>query len=199
MDSSRLVALLLVLLVVMSSMPTYAGGLIGDIISSTIDVPILPEATSSQQAVDPAVAKAANEALIAYYQTYKMSLRAYEAERAQSSEAIRWQMTTARIVFTLVILIVASGVAFCWAQFWLSRRTTDSHSVADVELSATGVKVSSPVLGVVVLALSLAFFYLYLQFVYPIHVIGETTITKSEPPMPKLEANSSRRFTVPLK
>jgi hypothetical protein len=37
-----------------------------------------------------------------------------------------------------------------------------------LELSTTGLKVSSPVLGVVILALSLGFFYLYLVYAYPI-------------------------------
>jgi len=41
----------------------------------------------------------------------------------------------------------------------------------DLELSTTGVKVSSNILGVVILSLSLAFFYLYLAFVYPIQEI----------------------------
>ncbi len=32
----------------------------------------------------------------------------------------------------------------------------------------TGFRIASPVLGVLILGLSLGFFYLYLQFVYPI-------------------------------
>jgi hypothetical protein len=40
-----------------------------------------------------------------------------------------------------------------------------------LEASATGIKLSSPVLGVIILALSLAFFYLYLVHVYPIEEI----------------------------
>jgi hypothetical protein len=37
-----------------------------------------------------------------------------------------------------------------------------------IELSTGGLKISSPVLGVIILGLSLAFFYLYLVYVYPI-------------------------------
>jgi hypothetical protein len=36
---------------------------------------------------------------------------------------------------------------------------------------ASGIKVSSPVLGVVILVISLAFFYFYLVYVYPIENI----------------------------
>lgn len=38
----------------------------------------------------------------------------------------------------------------------------------DLEASIGNVKVSSPVLGVVILLLSLMFFYVYLVYVYPI-------------------------------
>jgi len=40
--------------------------------------------------------------------------------------------------------------------------------VHQLELGQTGLKVSSPVLGVIILVISLAFFYLYLVYVYPI-------------------------------
>jgi hypothetical protein len=38
----------------------------------------------------------------------------------------------------------------------------------EIEVSASGAKVSTPVIGVIILTLSLAFFYLYLKFVFPI-------------------------------
>ena len=40
--------------------------------------------------------------------------------------------------------------------------------VTSFSASATGISVSSPVLGVIILVISLAFFYLYLVYVYPI-------------------------------
>jgi hypothetical protein len=40
-----------------------------------------------------------------------------------------------------------------------------------LDLSTAGLKVSSPVLGVIILVISLAFFYLYLVYVYPISEI----------------------------
>lgn len=58
----------------------------------------------------------------------------------------------------------------CHADDAGAGKTGDAkeHSV---ELSTSGIKVSSPVLGVIILALSLAFFYLYLVYVYPIKEI----------------------------
>ena len=37
-----------------------------------------------------------------------------------------------------------------------------------LEVSAKGIVVNSSVMGVIILALSLAFFYLYLVYIYPI-------------------------------
>ena len=45
---------------------------------------------------------------------------------------------------------------------------TESAQVTQIEASLQGIKVSSPVLGVIILTISLLFFYLYLYFVYPI-------------------------------
>jgi hypothetical protein len=41
----------------------------------------------------------------------------------------------------------------------------------NLELSANGIKVSSSVLGVIVLLISMAFFYLYARYVYPIQEV----------------------------
>lgn len=40
------------------------------------------------------------------------------------------------------------------------------------EASLKGIKISSSVIGLIVLAMSMAFFYLYLKFVYPIQTLG---------------------------
>lgn len=50
----------------------------------------------------------------------------------------------------------------------LSENSSDPVSVTKIEASLQGIKVSSPVLGVIILIISLLFFYLYLIFVYPV-------------------------------
>jgi hypothetical protein len=52
-----------------------------------------------------------------------------------------------------------------------SAGPTEPESITEFEASAKGIKVSSPVLGVIILVISLAFFYLYLVYVYPISEI----------------------------
>jgi hypothetical protein len=50
-----------------------------------------------------------------------------------------------------------------------------------LEISTTGLKVSSSVLGVVILAMSMAFFYLYTRYVYPIQEVHHDTAAAADP------------------
>ena len=59
-------------------------------------------------------------------------------------------------------------------QFWFGLRRGKPDDSGEVDVSLDGVKVRSQFLGVVTLALSLAFFYLYLKTVYPIVEIADT-------------------------
>jgi hypothetical protein len=68
-------------------------------------------------------------------------------------------------------MLVGAGIVFAALQFriGLKRTTADARDIAtELDLSTKGVKVSSPVLGVIILVISFAFFYLYLVYVYPI-------------------------------
>ena len=75
------------------------------------------------------------------------------------------------------MLIVLSGLAFAGIQFYISmkqmsvrKKSEDNQlgSGTNLELSASGIKVTSSVLGIIILAISIGFFYLYLAHVYPI-------------------------------
>jgi hypothetical protein len=102
-----------------------------------------------------------------------------------------WQFVTSKLVFCLVIGMVLAGLYFSWMHFRATLRPSTVHGkvVASVkprlppadpdaepnvpaaevtQFEAYGFKISTPVFGVVILALSLGFFYLYLQTVYPI-------------------------------
>ena len=94
-----------------------------------------------------------------------------------------WQLLSSRIIFVVVILLVLLGVYFSGVQFHRGLRearaqqaaadteTPSSEPVTEIEASMQGIKVSSSTLGVIILVISLAFFYLYLVFVYPIKEI----------------------------
>ncbi len=122
----------------------------------------------------PGALAEAEKAFIAYY--------AYRAQGyAHRHEVFRWQLFSSRIIFGAVIALVALGVYFSWLQFMAGRRKSppakgepnpeERRTTSTVKFSTSGIEVSSPVLGVIILAISLAFFYLYLVHVYPINEV----------------------------
>jgi hypothetical protein len=130
--------------------------------------------------LDDAGRAALQASLTAYYQ-YRES--GYVHRRA----VFDWQLFSSKIIFYLVILLVLLGVYFSWLQFMAEHRKPAKREAVEVETTAPvdgdkprggllttfkagsgGLEVSSPVLGIVILAISLAFFYLYLTHVYPI-------------------------------
>lgn len=113
---------------------------------------------------DAKVAERCTAALFSYYDYYTFGLK-------HRQKVIWWQHFSSRIIFGIVLSLVVIGVYFAWRQF--SAALTHGGNMAElptstVEIGSKGVKVSSPILGIIILALSLGFFYLYLVFVYPI-------------------------------
>jgi hypothetical protein len=111
---------------------------------------------------DEATNTAFLEAMQAYY--------AYRVAGLQHrSRVFQWQLFSSRVIFAVVLVLVGAGIIFAALQFRAGLRPGGGGSgVTEIDLSATSVKVSSPVLGVIILVISLAFFYLYLVYVYPI-------------------------------
>ncbi len=106
------------------------------------------------------------------------ALKAYYDYRREGYDhrkrVFEWQLLSSRIIFVVVIALVGAGIYFSWLQFRADLKTTDkegNRGVSTLEASTSGIKVSSPVLGVIILVISLLFFYLYLQYVYPIEEI----------------------------
>ncbi len=110
------------------------------------------------------------------WQAYRASLGYYETGLAHRTRVFSWQHLSTRIIFFIVVGLVLVGIYFAWMQFRrdmvTGRQGSDVTNTAhEIELSASGIKVRSSVLGVIILALSLGFFYLYLVYVFPISEI----------------------------
>jgi hypothetical protein len=84
-----------------------------------------------------------------------------------------------KLIFWIVLSIVVVGILLSIAHFavgvWVMARTREKSineggeaAINTLELSKDSVKITSPVIGLIILTLSLAFFYLYLKEVYPI-------------------------------
>jgi hypothetical protein len=118
---------------------------------------------------EPTTKKACWEAFSAGFNYYDRGLK-------HRSRVIEWQHLSSMVILAAVLLLVAAGMYFAWSQFRAGQRAgalvdDQRPQPTHIELSTSGFKVSSPVLGVVILAVSLAFFYLYLVYVYPIKEI----------------------------
>jgi len=106
---------------------------------------------------------------ISCWQSYRNGLDYYKFGLEHRKNVLKWQHFSTKIILVVVLLLVSMGLYFSWSQF----RAGTAESIApisstEIEISSERIKISSPVLGVVILFVSLAFFYLYLVYVYPI-------------------------------
>jgi hypothetical protein len=135
----------------------------------------LPETPGDVILGDAATKQKYLEAMQRYYE-YRASGYAYR------SRVFEWQLLSSRVIFLVVLALVGAGMYFAAVQFHAalvgvraSKKGAAAQAAATAlplatqfEVSAKGVVVNSSVLGIVILAVSLAFFYLYLVYVYPI-------------------------------
>lgn len=108
----------------------------------------------------------------------------YESERLKHRKWVfRFQLVATNISFVIVIVMVAFGLRFAYVQFSREfprvlpataaidlggRAENNISTTTDIEVSLARVKISSSILGVVILGLAMGFFYLYIRFVFPI-------------------------------
>lgn len=107
--------------------------------------------------------------------------------RTENYSVYRWQYVSTIIIFFLVIIIVLSGVVYSALQFTIAYKHMKEKSaqqlgaatvpaptedVTNIKLSLQGVEISSSIFGIITLALSIVFFYLYMVYVYPVSEVG---------------------------
>lgn len=116
-------------------------------------------------------AEVKSECLAAVRENYLYNVAALQHRRA----SFEWSLTASEIMFFMVLVMVLAGLVFAAIQFRSSAPTP-----TDLEISTTGLKVSSSVLGVVILAMSMAFFYVYTRYVYPIQEVHHDSVDASD-------------------
>ena len=135
----------------------------------------MPADASTAVLSDPATRQRYLNAMQRYYE-YRANGYAYR------SRVFEWQLFSSRIIFLTVLALVSAGIYFAAVQFRVAMRAAARPAAAaepspplsgvtlatQLEVSAKGLVVNSSVMGLIILALSLAFFYLYLVYVYPI-------------------------------
>ena len=125
--------------------------------------------------------EAYDESMLEYYR-YKAAMYRH------STLVYKWQLASSKIIFQAVVALVIVGVLMTLYQLVSPRlfavpssephtklepiRTSDSVSSTTLQISSSGLSISSPLIGVVILALSFGFFYAYLVHIYPITFAG---------------------------
>ena len=93
---------------------------------------------------------------------------------AHRKKSLQWNYTSSIIIFWSVITLVFSGIFFAGVQFYVAMKLAKAAPekpdglATQFEASMQGIKVNSPVLGVIILVISILFFFLYLKYVYPV-------------------------------
>lgn len=127
------------------------------------------------QTTDPALTKAYVEAR---KKEYEYHVRVMDA----AIHALDTQRVASNIVLILVVLVVVSGIGFAGFQLWKSVVVAGVQSSTDLEISAGKVRVTSSVVGLVVLTLSLAFLYIYSKEIYHVSWVGPAASEPQDPP-----------------
>lgn len=108
----------------------------------------------------PAITKAEEEYDLARIEYQKWTL-------TDLRRTYHWQNVASVIIFVVVIALVLAGVFFSWVQFRAAGFKSDP---ASFDGSLQGIKLTTSALGLLILAISMGFFYLYLVYVYPINI-----------------------------
>lgn len=139
-----------------------------DIQDSSFDDPMLPESPNALLA-DSLTNKKYQAALQEYYDYHVYGLK-------HRMKVFSWQLFSSKLIFVVVLILVFAGIYFAAVQFHVGikqarEKSEEYNDRTELSASMEGIKVSSPVLGVIILVISLAFFYFYLVYVFPIEDI----------------------------
>jgi hypothetical protein len=92
------------------------------------------------------------------------------------------------VILLLVVIITLSGIWMSWYQLSNAampaerREINDGQKLTDstVDISITNIKLTSSVVGVLILLISLSFFYLFIKEVYPISYVDSANVLSSK-------------------
>jgi len=105
---------------------------------------------------------------------YNVEYWKYQVKVLEHSRKVyAWQHISSIIIFYVVVFLVLVGVVFSWLQFRAAAFKGESE---ELDANLKGVKITSSTLGVVILVLSMCFFFLYLRYVYPVNLNGATKL-----------------------
>jgi cytochrome c-type biogenesis protein CcmH/NrfG len=84
-------------------------------------------------------------------------------------------------VMGLVVLVVVSGLALSAYQLWKSVNVAGVQLNNELEVSAKSVRVTSSIVGIVILVISIVFLYIYVHEVYQLRFANPNAPVIGEP------------------
>jgi hypothetical protein len=130
-------------------------------IQGAVSPPAIDYAAASREAQNTAAAETAasdDRSAIAQTDYYVWSL-------GYTRSTFEWQYASTIVIFIVVMLLICCGLYFSYLQFKTAARAPTTTSI---KLGKDGLEINSEVIGLLILFLSVGFFYLYLANVYPI-------------------------------
>jgi len=169
-----------------AGVPADGGSLLERFLRAEESVSTKPSAFLPSSCDALAEQEAKKDCLITLREYYSYQRNGYQYRMS----VFQWQLWSSKVIFAVVIILVLTGIVFSGIQFRRSMKgtavvvhrkgkhieqTKDNPGLAAESAVTTfkagpeGFEVSSSILGVIILVISIAFFYLYLTVVYPVH------------------------------
>jgi hypothetical protein len=114
------------------------------------------------------------ETAAAYWAEQRARYDYWKTYWGRRQRVFEWQHTSGVVLFWSVVLMTFVGLGMAMWQF-AKDKPAAGQVAHTLEISRDGLKLSSSFAGLVVVAVSFGFLYLYLREVYPINFVPEGT------------------------
>lgn len=107
-----------------------------------------------------------------FVESEQAQLNSYSSQHNHLMASLWSQLVVGWVLLITVILISLAGIAMSWHQLQHSLKR-DRPTDTSMQFGKDGVKLDSPIIGLVIFVVSTLFFYLYIANVYPISLLGQ--------------------------
>lgn len=109
----------------------------------------------------------------AAFDKYQVQYYAFLGQQIEVAiENFRWQQRASEVLMWTVLAVVFCGLGFSGYQLYHATRLGKDPAASEIEVSTNKVRVTSSIVGLVVLFMSIAFLYLFLIEVYRIKPVN---------------------------
>lgn len=126
-----------------------------------------------------------------YYKEYYAYLS--KINQVQINKFI-WQDRASEVTLWLVVIVVMSGLSMSAFQLFIAFRRPDHSTDTTIDISAQNFRVTSSVVGIVVLLISIGFLFLFLREVYNIKMVSTVeNVASADEQVPVADATRQQK------